>query len=417
MKHLYLIILIGFGLAAALAETMVVPGSLRVGIEITGPISGENILADTINSNKLDAATRAMLGTGSGSITTNTPSAGQMIYATSPSTAKWDAAPTGSGLTNIYDTVDGVEVVSKIKFEGDASYIDSYGSGFLFAPEASQNVFLGSDTFGNGIITSGGYFTNELQLGTALIDNWSDVTNYFNTALGVTNATLRSLYTNNAAGLTNIALAGVNGLTNALTWLTNNAGGATTFLGLSDTPAIYEDKGGKILIVADAENGVSFATVAPKSMATNNSASAGQVLKYVDENTFTWAADDTGGGGGGTNSGPITLTLSGTNVALSAATPVGCVTNAVIPYRLTMTTNALIQNPTDALDGQQIKIEFLQDATGNRAVYWDTKFAGGSDLPMVSAVLTTNANARDFIKWEYNAVADKWYFLGILKGY
>ena len=121
-------------------------------------------------------------------------------------------------------------------------------------------------------------------------------------------------------------------------------------------------------------------------------------------------------GGGGTNSGPIALSISGTNVAVNPITPLGCSTNAPLPYRLTLTTNVLVQNPSPtALDGQTIIVEFLQDATGSRLVFFDTQYAFGTDISGIT--LTTTANKRDFATFKFNGVSSKWYCVGYVRGY
>lgn len=131
---------------------------------------------------------------------------------------------------------------------------------------------------------------------------------------------------------------------------------------------------------------------------------------------YTVSASGTSGGGG-TNSGPIALSYGAwdTNVAINASTPVGAVTNAPLFYRLTMSTNALVQNPTGGLDGQTIEIEFLQDATGSRLAFFDAKFGFGSDITGIT--LTTTAGKRDYATFRYNATADKWYCRGFVRGY
>jgi len=117
--------------------------------------------------------------------------------------------------------------------------------------------------------------------------------------------------------------------------------------------------------------------------------------------------------GAQTNSGPITLSISGTNVAVSAVTPVGCVTNAPLPFRLTVTTNILVQNPTGGLDGQRIFVEFL--ATSNYVAYFDTKFSFGSDVTGIT--LSTTSNLVDFATFVYNSTADRWRAIGFTRGY
>ena len=162
-------------------------------------------------------------------------------------------------------------------------------------------------------------------------------------------------------------------------------------------------------------NGYSVDTVNYMKTPTNAPV-AGQVVTASDAVGDTaWAAGGGSGGGGGTNSGPITLTVSANSIAVNASTPVGCATNATLPYRVTMNANAGLANPTGMLDGQRIKIEFLQDATGNRLLTLSNAWAFGSDI--TGLTLSTNANATDFITAVYNSTASKWRVIGFVRGY
>jgi hypothetical protein len=71
-------------------------------------------------------------------------------------------------------------------------------------------------------------------------------------------------------------------------------------------------------------------------------------------------------------------------------------------------------NPTNP--GVKRKIDFVikQDATGGRTVSWDTKYSFGSgSAPTLSAA----ANKTDVVGFQYNAVLDKWLYLGITAGH
>ena len=80
---------------------------------------------------------------------------------------------------------------------------------------------------------------------------------------------------------------------------------------------------------------------------------------------------------------------------------------------LSLTLNA--PNPTNATDGQKLLFEIIQDATGSRTLTLDTKFAFGTDITAFTA--TTTASKRDFLGVVYNSTADKFYVIGIQKGY
>jgi hypothetical protein len=84
-------------------------------------------------------------------------------------------------------------------------------------------------------------------------------------------------------------------------------------------------------------------------------------------------------------------------------------------FRVTLGGNQTLGNPTNALDGQVLSWEIIQDGTGSRTLALDTKFALGTDITAVT--LTTTASKRDFLTAIYNSVADKFYVRGFVKGY
>jgi hypothetical protein len=73
-------------------------------------------------------------------------------------------------------------------------------------------------------------------------------------------------------------------------------------------------------------------------------------------------------------------------------------------YRWTIGGNRTFANPTNPYDGQVINVRIIQDGTGSRT--WTLgskfKFAGGSP------VLSTAANAKDFLSCQYDATDDTW---------
>src|SRR6185369_17243834 len=153
--------------------------------------------------------------------------------------------------------------------------------------------------------------------------------------------------------------------------------------------------------------------ISPNLLAPTNGVTDGMVLSF-DHGTNKWITVSSGSTTP-TNSGPIALSISGTNVAILASNPLGCVTNALLPYTLTLTTNVLIQNPTGMLDGQRIAISFAQDGTGSRLASFDTKFAFGTDITGIT--LSTTASITDVATFIYNSTADKWRCVGFTRGY
>ena len=87
-------------------------------------------------------------------------------------------------------------------------------------------------------------------------------------------------------------------------------------------------------------------------------------------------------------------------------------------FRVTLAGNRTLNAPTNPVDGQYIRIEVIQDATGTRTLTLTTGalgFAFGTDIPSIT--LTTTANARDFIECVYNSTSQRWYVVRFVKGY
>jgi len=87
-------------------------------------------------------------------------------------------------------------------------------------------------------------------------------------------------------------------------------------------------------------------------------------------------------------------------------------------FRVTLAGNRTLAAPTNPVDGQYIRIEVIQDATGSRTLTLTTGalgFAFGTDIPSIT--LTTTANLRDFIECVYNSTSQRWYVVRFVKGY
>lgn len=83
-------------------------------------------------------------------------------------------------------------------------------------------------------------------------------------------------------------------------------------------------------------------------------------------------------------------------------------------FRVVLGGNRTLANPTGSIDGTKITWELIQDAGGNRTITLGNKFITGSDFN-VSTNMTSSK--RDFLTAVYNAVEDKWFVLGFVKGY
>jgi len=114
----------------------------------------------------------------------------------------------------------------------------------------------------------------------------------------------------------------------------------------------------------------------------------------------------------------VDLTMTGRyrNIAddlLDAAT---IVTNAALGnhFRVTLTGNRVLGNPTNLSLDQLLSWEVAQDNVGSRLMTFDSKFAQGPFSPIT---LSTTGGKRDFIGGRYNPVTDLIYILAFAKGY
>lgn len=101
---------------------------------------------------------------------------------------------------------------------------------------------------------------------------------------------------------------------------------------------------------------------------------------------------------------PVTLT--------DAAT---IATNAAVGrhFRVTLTANRTLGNPTNGVDGGRYVWELIQDGSGSHTISLDTKFNVGT----FTITLTTTASKRDFLGAIYNSTTDKYYVVGFVKNY
>jgi len=85
-------------------------------------------------------------------------------------------------------------------------------------------------------------------------------------------------------------------------------------------------------------------------------------------------------------------------------------------FRVTLTGNVTLSNPTNAIDGKAITWEIKQDGTGSRTITLGSKFVIPSNATNPLA-WSTAANAMDILAVRYNAGADKFYVLSMVGGY
>ena len=84
-------------------------------------------------------------------------------------------------------------------------------------------------------------------------------------------------------------------------------------------------------------------------------------------------------------------------------------------FRVTLTGNRTLGNPTNMYDRQMVIWELIQDATGGRTITLGTAFALGTDISTVT--LSVAGTKRDFLGAVYNATATKWFVIAFAKGY
>lgn len=84
-------------------------------------------------------------------------------------------------------------------------------------------------------------------------------------------------------------------------------------------------------------------------------------------------------------------------------------------FRITLTGNITLANPINATDGQTVKWELIQDATGSRTLTLGSNFVTGSDIG--TPTLTTTASKRDYLQATYDAPAGKWHVTALARGY
>jgi hypothetical protein len=119
------------------------------------------------------------------------------------------------------------------------------------------------------------------------------------------------------------------------------------------------------------------------------------------------------------------LTLNATNVpgALTAKAPVTLTdaatiaTNAALAstFRVTLGGNRTLGNPTNPTDGQLVRWEITQDATGGRTLTLDSKFVLGSDLTAIA--LSSAAGKTDVLGAVYHQASDRWRVVALAKGF
>lgn len=84
-------------------------------------------------------------------------------------------------------------------------------------------------------------------------------------------------------------------------------------------------------------------------------------------------------------------------------------------FRVTLTGALTINAPTNAVDGQKITFELIQDGTGTRLVTLNAAFGFGTNITSFTA--TTTASKRDLIGVIYNSALSKFLVVAVAQGF
>jgi hypothetical protein len=83
-------------------------------------------------------------------------------------------------------------------------------------------------------------------------------------------------------------------------------------------------------------------------------------------------------------------------------------------FRVTLAGNRTLANPANPTDGQLIRVEVTQDATGSRTLSYGSAYDFGT---AGAPTLSTGAGKTDVLGFSYNATAGKWDCLASALGY
>lgn len=190
-----------------------------------------------------------------------------------------------------------------------------------------------------------------------------------------------------------LALIGIGATTYTITQLTENATpGAGTIIEIYDPTAT--PKSGKITL--DSAGFRTAAGVTAAFIQANQTNATLASLLYQATNSML-------------------TRLSAETVGLTDEATIATDASAGCSFRVTLGGNRTLGNPSNPLNGQRIVWELIQDGSGNRTITLGNKFALGTDISSVT--LTTTASKRDFLTVIYNSTTDKFYLVGISKGY
>ena len=86
-----------------------------------------------------------------------------------------------------------------------------------------------------------------------------------------------------------------------------------------------------------------------------------------------------------------------------------------VHFRITLTANRTIPNPTNPRDGQDLIIEITQGGAGSFTITWGTQYRFSDDTPQPD--LSTTAGKIDMIQFHWDSVNSIFKCLGYSRGY
>jgi hypothetical protein len=116
-----------------------------------------------------------------------------------------------------------------------------------------------------------------------------------------------------------------------------------------------------------------------------------------------------------TGSLQVTGSITQTVFTLTDAATISIDASVSNDFKVTLTDNRILGNPTGAVDGQTLKFAIRQDGTGGRTLSFDTKYRFGFEIgtPIISA----GANTISYIGVRYNGDDDKFDVIAFVSGY
>lgn len=114
------------------------------------------------------------------------------------------------------------------------------------------------------------------------------------------------------------------------------------------------------------------------------------------------------GGGGSSSTTVFNLTYISTNIYTYA--------NSGDVFRVTLTNNVILRNPSNSVDGKALTWWVSQDSTGERTIDLDTHFKipSSASLPLA---WSTNPLSMTMFAARYNAAKTNWYVISLVPGY